>query len=108
MTTPEMKAARSLRAWLRRASLATIPIAALSGCGDDCGPDLAELTYPDGGVTWSVGSQHSPADCSAYCAMQMGDQYCREIVLATRPSTPRSRGRSTPGRARSFPGATAR
>lgn len=80
-TLQEQRAARSLRRWLRRAVLSAIPAAALAGCGDKCGPDqtLGPKYDLDGGwqPAWSVGSEHTAADCKPYCYPAWGDSTCR-------------------------------
>ncbi len=64
----ELRAARSLHRWLRRAALSAIPIAGLAGCGSDCNrPDYDQSAIVDAGVPWPSGTQHSASECSPYC-----------------------------------------
>lgn len=64
----ELKAARTLHAWLRRVAISAIPIAGLTGCGSSCDkPDWNVTVSADGGLPWAVGSQHSPTECAPYC-----------------------------------------
>jgi hypothetical protein len=72
----EMRAARSLRRWLRRAALSAIPVAGLAGCGKDCGPDYDLAQAVDGGISASVGSVLSPSQCAPYCVIALGDGTC--------------------------------
>ncbi len=77
----ELRAARSLRRWLRRAALTAIPIAGLAGCGSDsCGPDFDQSYSVDGDVHWAIGSEHSPSDCAPYCGTGIHD-VCYEVVV---------------------------
>ncbi|MCA1825645.1 MAG: ferritin-like domain-containing protein [Myxococcales bacterium] len=67
-TAQELRAASSLRRWLRRAALAAIPAAGLACGSDRCGSDQIGAWIPDAGVPWTPGSQHSADECGRYCS----------------------------------------
>jgi hypothetical protein len=87
----ELRAARFLHRWLRRAALSAIPIAGLSGCGSQCDqPDYDLSFFVDAGVSWASGSQHSPSECVPYCGSGTHDIcFTTEITgcTAASPST---------------------
>ena len=84
----ELRAARSLHRWLRRAALSAIPIAGLSGCGSQCDrPDYDSSFFVDGGVPWTSGSQHSASECVPYCGSGARDVcFTTEITGCTAAS----------------------
>src|SRR5262249_46232115 len=81
LTPKDQRAARSLRRWLRRAVLPAISTVGLAGCSDNCGPVVTQPQnyYLDGGwqPSWSIGAEHSAAECTPYCSAKWGDGVCR-------------------------------
>ena len=66
---PELRAARALHRWLRRAALAAVPIVGLTACGDNCEvtPNFRSSSILPASVAWAPGSVHGSEECNRYC-----------------------------------------